>query len=220
MSICFPLSHFSPTYATITLHIHKKTSACFISDKMKNIALSCFKSGTCLYFSAFGGSELLQNFKRSAQETPLLNKIVTYSSAYLNLHGGLMIGCGLASLLDVLHSFGVVNLGSLANAVNKAGNILFLSANIIALEEGVRLFEVIKKTEWSKTNIEEKELNWLKRSVFFGLLSNLGYCLTTASLLFGGSAAITLLIATFSCLSGGIKIIYDLSLWAKEQNLI
>jgi hypothetical protein len=223
MSICLPPPHFCNTYINFIspAHLYKPASTSFISDKMKSIALGCFKAGTSLYLSSFGGSEILQNLKKSTtQDTPLFKRIVRNSTAYLNLHGSFMMGCGLTSLLDALHSFGVVNLGNFTNAVRKAGNLLFLSANIIALEEGVRLFEVIQNTDWSKTNIEEKELNWLKRSVFCGILSNLGYCLATASLLFGGPTAITVLLAIFSCFSGGIKIIYDLFLWAKEQNIV
>lgn len=139
------------------------------------------------------------------------------SEAYLNMHGGLMLSSGGFSLLDALQEFGLMSLGSIANVVSNVGSVLFLCANIIALEENVRLYHELKNTDWDKTNIDEKELQWLKQSTCWGILSNIGYIIATATLLFSSATSLALVIGLLSCLAGGIKILYDLAIWVKTQ---
>jgi len=221
LSLAFNLTDKLISLSTNCIEI---VSACQISERIKKIADGCFKVGTSSYLCSFGILELYHNRSHrkkegSEKEEVTLNKVVTASTVYFNLHGGLLVGCGLFSLVDALHEFGVLNLGSIGNALGSATNVMFLCANIIALEENFRLINELKETDWTKTNIAKDELCWMKRSAFLGFVSNLGYIITTASLLFSGTTALTILIALFSSFSGGIKIIYDLSLWAKAQHL-
>lgn len=198
-------------------------STCLMSEKIKNIANGCFKGGTSSYLCSFGILELWQGISKketSGKDETTLNKVTNASTAYFNFHGGLLTGCGFFSLADALHEFGVINLGTISNLVNTAANLTFLCANIIALEENVRLYHELKETDWAKTNIDEEELHWMKQSAFFGFISNVGYIIATTSLLFSGATASTIIIAVFSCFSGGIKIIYDVSIWAKEQGFL
>lgn len=190
-----------------------------VSEKTQKIAIECFKGGTSAYFFSFGILELFQGISKKKEEESTLNKVINASTDYFNLHGGLLIGCGLLTLADALQEFGLLNLSTIGNLVSAATNVIFLCANIIALEENVRLFYELKETDWTKTNISEDELRWMKQSAFFGFISNLGYITATACLLFSGATAFTIIIAIFSCFSGGIKIIYDMSVWAKAQNL-
>lgn len=217
-----PLS-FAASLSSATKLISHSSVGFTISDKIKKIAIPCFKAATSLYFFTFGGSELAQNLiKKNIKiqtDTSEFKKILPLKS-YLNLHGVLMFGSGIFCLIDALDEFGVNTLGYMANIASLAGSVLFLCANIIALEENVRLIQVLKETDWSKTNIDEKELDWLKRSSFFGAVSNIGYIIATASLLFSGATTAAIVIAVLSCCAGGIKILSDLMVWAKQYNYV
>jgi hypothetical protein len=213
---------FTEKWLFLSKQCLETVSTCLRSEKIKTIANGIFKGGTSSYFCAFGIMELFLGIvKKEANETEVitLNKITEVSSHYFNLHGGLMFGCGLLSLADALHDFGIINLGSILNAVSHAANVLFLGTNILALKENIRLFHDLRDTDRTQINIDEKELHLRKQSVFFGIASNIGYIIATASLLYSGATALTILIILFSCFSGGIKILYDLSIWAKSQHL-
>lgn len=191
-----------------------------ISERIQKLAYPFFKGGSSLYLCSTGTAEIVQNITKKAEDpriSVLSKQSLVPSNAYLNLHGGLMISSGSFSLIDLLHEFGVINIGSIANAVCTAGSVLFLCANIFALEENVRLYNEIENTDWAQTNIDEKELRWLKNAACFGIVSNLGYLVATAALLFGGATAITILIAVLSSLAGGIKILYELTIWFHNQ---
>lgn len=193
-----------------------------LSEKIKELIIPYFKLGASAYLSGFGCSEIAKNFSKKQaldQLNSTQHKAFNCSTTYLNMHGGLMLSSGYFSLIDALNEFGVISLGSLATAVCTAGSVLFLCANIIALEENVRLFNDLNETDWSQTNIDEQELRWLRQSAFWGILSNLGYIGATASLLFSGATPLALLVAVLSCFAGGIKILHDLSLWAKRHAL-
>lgn len=197
-------------------------SRCCLSEKIKSVAVGCFKSSTSAYLCLFGTLELSQSIidKDAPEWDNTVNKVVTASNDYFRFHGGLLLGCSLFSLANALHEFGVVDLTASSVVMNAAANVLFLGANILALKENIRLIYVLRQTDWTTTNIDKEELHWLKQSAFFGFASNLGYLITTASLLFNGATAFTLIVAFLSCFCGGIKTLYDFSTWAKEQGLI
>jgi hypothetical protein len=161
--------------------------------------------------------------KHSEKDNFLENRVLNASKAYLNLHGALIVGSGIFSLLDALQEFGLIGLNHTAEIISAAGNVLFLCANIIALEENVRLFNGIVNTDWSAKNIHAKELHSLKQSAFWGILSNIGYIAGSATLLFNGATAIAFVFFALSCFAGGAKILYDLVEWKKNlepiQNL-
>lgn len=218
-----PLEHF-PIFSSLII------SDFTISDRIKNLAISIFKLSTSLYLGVFGTCELVQkNMQADPQKVngtskTTLQKVQSSSYAYLCIHGGLMTGSGVFGLLEALESFGVTSfgltsVGNVANGLGAAGNILFLGANIIALAENMRLYNDIKETDWTKTNIVEGELIWIEQSVMWGIVSNLGYIVATASLIYHGMTALVLVVAALSCFAGGIKILYDLALWAKEKGL-
>lgn len=187
-------------------------------DKVRNITLPFIKGFASIYLGIFGAVEIKQCVKRKNPEDniSLENRVLTASKAYLNLHGALIVGSGIFSLLDALHEFGLTTLSHTAEIISIAGNVLFLCANIIALEENVRLFNEIKQTDWAAKNIDANELHLLKQSAFWGILSNVGYIVGTANLLFGGATAITLVFLTLACLAGSVKILYDLVEWKKN----
>jgi hypothetical protein len=199
-------------------------SVCLISEKIKTAAMHCFKGSTSAYLCLFGTLELSQSIVEKKmfeeEENTALHKVLNASKTYFPSHGGMLLGSGLCSLAEALHEFGVVNIGSIKGLMSSAANVLFLGANILSLKENIRLLHDLMTTDWTTTNIEKEELHWLKQSAFFGLVSNLGYIIATASLLYGGATPFTLVVAIFSCFSGGIKMVYDLSFWANEQGLM
>lgn len=218
------LNTFNPAGSLLSLSRHcvETISHCGLSNKIKDIAVGCFKHGTSAYLCLFGTLELSQSIMdREAPEWDCtINKIVTASKAYFRLHGGLLLGSSLFSLANALHECGILNISGASVVMNAAANALFLGANILALKENIRLIQVLRSTDWLTKNIDDEELHWMKQSAFFGFASNLGYIITTASLLFNGATAFTLLVAIFSCVSGGMKTLYDFSTWAREQGLI
>ena len=207
---------------SISKFANNTVSACMVSDKIKAAAAVIFKSCTSLYLCVFGTVELGQNIKKNDLPEKLVatqDKVSQSSAAYLNLHGSLLLCSGFFGLMDALQGFGLMNFRSLSQAISAASGTLFLCANLIGLEENVRLLTDLINTDWSKTNINDQELKWMKQSAFWGLLSNLGYIVMTASLLFSGATAATILIAAFSCCAGGIKILIDLLAWAKIEKI-
>ncbi len=217
-----PSPVFNSQIESISKYALKAVSTCMISDKIKAVAAIFFKGCTSLYLCAFGTMEMGQNIKKDSfveNSLSTQDKVINSSASYLNLHGTLLFSSGTLGLMDALQGFGLVNFRSLAQAVSTASSTLFLCANVVALDENVRLLNELMITDWSKTNITDQELKWMKQSAFWGMLSNLGYIVTTASLLFSGATALTILMAAFSCCTGGIKILFDLLAWAKTQKL-
>lgn len=194
-----------------------------ISEKIQRLALFCFKSMTNLFLGICGASEVAQLIRKTPS-TPKMGLVRKRSfsppDAYLTIHGGLMIGSGSLSLFAVLNEFRILNLHTMGSFVAAGGNFLFLGANIFALEENLRLFQELNKKDWKQPTIETTELNGMKRSAFWGILSNLGYILATTALLFNIATGIAIVIIILSGLAGGIKILYDLFLWGKSQNLL
>lgn len=175
--------------------------------KVQELIVPIFKGGASLYLCAFGAAEIIQSGAK-------ITHSLASSQAYMILHGGLMAASGISSLADALYAFGVMNPGNLANANYIAGSILFLCANIIGLEENVRIFnDAGTNSPIDETRDQEKQ------SAFWGILNNIGYIITTAMLLYGKATAPALVFAALSCFAGGIKILYDLALYY-EINII
>lgn len=217
----FPLSReINDRLSLFSASCNHIISSCQIPKKLQSIANNCFKGGTSAYLCLFSSLELYQGIistrKMDNKETTI-DKIANASKLYFNSHGGLLLGCGLFSLADALQDFGLVNFHFYGNIVSICANVLFLGASILALKENIRQFLELKKIDCKKMNIDEKELNLMKRSAFFGIISNLGYTIATASLLYNDATAFAIMIAIFSCFSGGIKIFYDISAWAQRN---
>ena len=131
-------------------HMGVNSRSCFgvisnraFSEKIKQIAIACFKACTSLYFGTFGTTELIQGtHKKIVSSDNYSNKTeaLKSSKAFLNLHGSLMLGCCSLTLIDALHAFGVIAMGSMATILSNAGSVLFLCANVFALEENIRLY--------------------------------------------------------------------------------
>lgn len=224
MLITFPIVPKNPV-VSFANHCFEALRNCTLSEKTRQLAIGCFKVGASLYLGTFGTTELAHDFKKKQFiDDPGQKKVddigkqtLKSPNPYLNLHGGLMLGSGLFGLLDALHTFGIVHLGTIGRAVGAAGSLLFLAANVIALEENARIFNELQDT--TETTGDKKERHWLKLSAFLGCISNIGYIITTATLLFSGLTAFTLLAALLSCSAGGLKILFDLLIWAKEHQL-
>lgn len=177
-----------------------------LAQKIKNIVVPYFKGGASLFLCGFGVLELAQSTNDFKKDKKNPEDQLISSKAYLIFHGGLLTSCGFLSLIDAIHAFGVMQPGSLASANYIASNILFLGANIIGLEENVRLWNELGVVD----GIDDNEKNLISKSAFWGILNNIGHIVATAMLLYGTATGIAIMLAALSCFAGGIKILYDL----------
>ena len=69
----------------------------------------------------------------------------------------------------------------------------------------MRVYEEIQKAEGEGRGIAEFQ----KQSNLLGIISNLGYIMATALILFGGSTAMALVLGVIGSFSGAMKILYD-----------
>lgn len=205
----------SPLLATAT---HRFAAPClnFIktvagSDKIQALAARLIQGCSSLYLSSYGTFELSKS--RSTSEATKADSVGTAvlapSQSYLTAHGGCLLSSGLCYLTDLLNKLGIIARPELSSLLCTVGNVAFLCANICALDENLRMYTLITETDWTNTNIDPRELQWLKKSTCWGIVSNVGYIIAMCSVLFGHVTAITLLIAILACLAGGMKILYD-----------
>jgi hypothetical protein len=185
------------------------------NPKVKDVALRCIQGGSSFYLSSFGVFELTRSVRSQKITTEKTQEIrqqtFSSSSSYLALHGACMLGSGISYLFDLFNKLGVIIQQSPSTLFATLGNVAFLCANLVSLDENIRLYQELIETQHE---IDPK----LLRSTCWGITSNTGYILAMGALLFGYANALTLLIALLSCLAGGIKILYDVMiLLGKEK---
>lgn len=178
-----------------------------LADLIKKVAYPVFKATTSSYLASFGSFELSRlNAARSSQ--------MAADKAYLSTHGALITASGACGIVEMLDRCGIVTLGQeVSKALFMAGSLFFLMANIIALEENVRLYEIAESLP-----PQDETTFWLRRSAVSGMLSNINYIIATATLLLGGPTAIALVIGAIGAMSGAFKILCDFVMWAKERS--
>lgn len=185
-----------------------------LEQLIRKLAYPIFRGTTSSYLAGFGSLELLQAHQkapskdRQASATDLKS-----SSVYLNTHGGLIAASGIGGIMETLEYCGVATFGAVGPAIFKASNLCFLGANIIALEENVRLYNAVSEAEDS---LSGKPL--LMLSAISGIISNLGYIFATSVLLLGGPVGIALAIGVVGACSGAYKILCDFILWKREYD--
>lgn len=176
-----------------------------LASKVQEAIYPHFQISSSVYFFGMGSIEMFNVLYPSASD----QKIKTIRNACLAVHGGLLIGVGVSSALEALHSCGLICLGNLRNLVCFGGNLLFLTANLVALEENIRLYWHISVSDQMDMDKDQSKLFWEKQSIIWGILSNLGYITAAACLLFGGGTALALLIGVISSFFGGLKALHD-----------
>jgi hypothetical protein len=186
-----------------------------LPKKVYDLALPYFKACSGAFFLGYGSFEIYSDLKRppctveSLSESPQL---------YLKAHGSLLIATGACSAFETLHTFAYINLGRLFAAVSSVGSACFLFANLLAVEENISVYEKARST--IPRNEEEKSnLLWICQGAVWGILSNLGYIITTAMVVFGASTAVSLLIGVISACFGGLKILFDFLNLSEKENL-
>jgi hypothetical protein len=209
-------SYKSPFISPVITHLSNAPSSFSPTTLTKKIYEFCFpyfKSGSGFFFLGFGICEtyhMLSDKKRLNLNTE--NKI---SPNYLGLHGTLLIGAGICTEVESLHSFSVINLGSILSKISSAGGVLFLLANFVGLQANINMYEQGQNIDCTTSEKNRQIAYWMCRSAVTGILSNLGYIIATAIALFGASTAIAVLIGIISSCFGGIKILFDLVAWMK-----
>lgn len=204
-------------------------------ERIQQIAALLFKAGSSLYLLSFGAYETFHSRQAAVPETcrrmtilqtPVetasrIGKETLFPSTdFLDEHGKLMAASGCLYLLDILQDFGLVARGNLSDLFSTVGSAFFLCANVYALEENIRVYQEIDNTDRGIANVDPQELHWLKQAALWGAMSNVGYIIATASVLFNGATAVTLLIAILSCLAGGMKILCDFYRYAMQEKFI
>ncbi|MEI8365770.1 MAG: hypothetical protein WCF65_05060 [Parachlamydiaceae bacterium] len=181
----------------------------FLVDKVRHVAYSSFVAGSGAYHCGWGTAEL-----SGAMTNTGLNKgyKLAPSLNYQIIHGTFIGATGVCGVLEGLNSFGWINYGKIATTVCSAGSIFFLYANIAALEESVRIYEELQKHEIEGGLVEQEKNAFRKCAAIWGILSNLGYIVATACVLFGASTAMAFVFGVIGTLSGAFKFICDMLL--------
>jgi len=192
-----------------------------LSRKIHQITQPYFASCSGIYHCGYGTVELSKNIYALNLSAELLDDIevdsLAPSTTYLHLHGFLTVAAGVCSLFEGLSAFGVINFGEITGSICTAGSVFFLYANLIALEENIRVYEELLRKEVDN-EMDEEKLTIQKHAVIWGILGNLGYITATAILLLGGSTAMALIIGIIASFSNGFKVLCDFILW-KESSL-
>ena len=206
------------TFGVIAAQIIFKCAAAVensrIVDTVRKIAYPIFKATTSSYLLGFGSFEFSQTLinDHTTENQTIHQSALKSSKAYMYCHGGLIGSSGFCGILETVENFGIASLGSIGKGIFKAGNVFFLGANILALEENVRLYEAAVN---SSDTLTDKE--WHIRSAVSGIISNVGYILATSIFLLGGPAGIALAIGVIGASSGAFKILCDFILWKNEH---
>jgi hypothetical protein len=180
--------------------------------KVHAFVFPAYMAGSAVFFTGYGVKEIGWNYKQNAVEHVRradINNTALPALGYPLVHGSLFVATGIFNAFEALHAFACINLGNKLRTVVAAGNLTFLFANVLDLQENVCLYE--QAVTFSKCGTVEKtvEADIQKKSAILGILSNLGYIASTAITLLGVSAGMALLLACFGSCWGGLKILYD-----------
>lgn len=174
-----------------------------------------FITCTGLYHFGNGTSRISQTVELKTQDITQKTckaaaTVFAPSDYFLKMNGIFSTATGLCSVLEAFNHFGIINLGTVANLICTTGSLCFIYANVVALEENIRIFQEVKRSEGNDQ--PDSQANLRKQSAIFGILSNIGYILATALVLFSAPTALALVIGVVSSFSGGLKILSDLFL--------
>lgn len=173
-----------------------------LAEKIQQIAYPYFTAGSGVYYCGSGGKEIYSATVGYAVEK---RDVFSPSRLFQGIQGFFITATGVCGVAEAFNSFDLINYGGFTNSVYAAGNIFFLCANLVALEDAVRVYEEIQKAEGEGREIAEFQ----KQSNLLGIISNLGYIMATALILFGGSTAMALVLGIIGSFSGAMKILYD-----------
>jgi hypothetical protein len=171
-----------------------------IVHEVYTTALPVIKSCTSIYYFGLGMNELF--WKCSLQQATDRPK----TSYGLKSRGIAYIGTGICDSYVALHSLAIFNLNSAISKISFIGNICFLYANLATLAENILFFQKAQSDDIASGQSRER-----MKSAFLGIISSLGYILTSALTLFGASTAVIILISIFAANAGFLKTILDYS---------
>lgn len=205
-------SHFTPFASTTKQVALFAARHAPLVEKVSDFVLPYFKAGSALFFTGFGAKEIAWDHRQLVIEHAHMkdsNHKVVSSLGYPLVHGAFLITSGVCSAFEALHAFALTNLGNRLPTIVAAGNLSFLFANVLALEENVNLYEQAMALGDGATEEEHQLAETMKKSAVLGIMSNLGYVASTATALLGLSSGVALLLAGFGSCWGGLKILYD-----------
>lgn len=195
---------FIPKYGTIVA-----SRLSFLISKISRLAYPAYVASCGAYYTASGAYSLSTSLKTPVKD--VADKVNRLSPArdFLRIYGGFTLATGICGVLEALNSFGVINYGKFTNIVYALGSITFLYANLAALEENIRVFQVLQKTEVADHPNAHERLSMQKSSAIWGILSNMGYIVATACLLLGASSGMAFVFGVIGAFSSGFKMLYD-----------
>lgn len=192
-----------------------------LSDKIYGITRPFFTLIPALWFGVEAIKELFFTAKR--EDVKVMSciddcrKNVLPSKQYLNMHGSMFLGAGICYGIESLKHFFSNEFGKIFESLAKVGNAFFFFANLLALEENIRLYEYACKLDQTPAEDHKTNTFWLKQSAIWGILSNLGYIAFICVSALSSSASMALIIGVIAAFSGAIKIIADFIDWIKNK---
>ncbi|MEC7839648.1 MAG: hypothetical protein VX777_06385 [Chlamydiota bacterium] len=135
----------------------------------------------------------------------LSKKIFTYPV----LHGALFLGSGVCEILQGLHSIEVIALGSALPFIAFAGSGCFILGNILMLAHNIKVCIIASNVPEDASEEEIENARRAKVSAIFAIVSALNYIAGIALSMFGGPAAIVIVLVALGLVFGGLKILYD-----------
>lgn len=178
-----------------------------LAEKIYQFVSSHFKAGTALFFSGQGLYELFAHSAISPNDIDLRTTDcyanIILRRKYHVLHGTLFLGTGFCNGIESLQGFVLKEWHALFSFVSKVGSGLFLLANLIALEENVRLYNA------SSEESDPKKSFWQAQTAVWGILNNLGYIAAMTFAALGVSTGVTLIVGIVAAFTGAIKILCD-----------
>jgi hypothetical protein len=206
----------------------RSLSTILASDKLYNIAISCFKVGQGCCIAGYGSKEFawdgvkkrIEIAKNPPNQTILntslqrfkdnIRQIQKQASDYYLVHGVFFVSSGIAATISGLHEMNLISIGKFYNKINTAANGLFVIANVVALGYNFKTYRKSVALNANATADEKTVLVALRNSSFLGMASSFQYVLAASISITGGPVAVIAALGVVAASIGSAKILYDL----------
>lgn len=136
-----------------------------------------------------------------------LHEIETPTKKYQQIHGASLLSSGILNIIDYTID---TRFDRPFPFIGTASSILFIYANILSLEENIRIYRGARKLMDTKQNEEGIRLC---RSAILGIINSLGYIVSNILLELGRGTPLAIVLAMIAAFIGAVKVVYDLFRW-------